>query len=398
MLDLEKLQVLEKTIFRLNENNIAEVVQDVIKQLDENYPDTFNYCVCSLIYSLIISTNFKLLNTCIDFLIQLNQAEKDSNKQKRDIFEIFRNLTRAETQEYNYLLYELIKRHLIDESEAKTRMSLYFAQYRNDIEINILLKNNHQFRKEFRRKRYQVSKNDWELHKQLIEEGKNPSEILEIIRNDDIERLKTIYKEEGEDLYEILDQIRPSLYERCSYINNEYTTLIDFCAFYGSVQCFKFCLEIDGLSADVFKHAIAGGNSEIIRICEEELPEIKERNYYVYKKSYKDGLQTATQFHRNNLFFNSKKKIAKLNLNQLGETCIKYDNYEVLAFLLKKGLEISDNMILDSAKTGYLLMAFQQQNVELPNNILSYAVRFDNAEFCKYLMEKEKFDINVIIS
>ena len=93
---------------------------------------------------------------------------------------------------------------------------------------------------------------DWKLHKQLIQEGVIPSDIARAIRNDDVEKLQEISSQTNFDFNQCIE---PSIYERCSYINNGDVSLIDYAAFFGSIKCFRFLFFGSKINSS-FKYAI----------------------------------------------------------------------------------------------------------------------------------------------
>ena len=71
-----------------------------------------------------------------------------------------------------------------------------------------------------------------------------------------------------------------------------YISLIDFCCFFGSLNCFKYLLLNQcNITEKTHKYSIAGGNQEIINI-------LKETN-----NKFEDCLLTSVKYHRYELTY-----------------------------------------------------------------------------------------------
>ena len=95
------------------------------------------------------------------------------------------------------------------------------------------------FSKQFNENIEELKRDEWELHKRLVREGVNPMEIAKAIRNDEVEKHQEIASQSN---FNFDQTISPSLYERCSFINKENISLIDYSAFFESIKCFRFLL------------------------------------------------------------------------------------------------------------------------------------------------------------
>ena len=99
-------------------------------------------------------------------------------------------------------------------------------------------------------------------------------------------------------------------------------TLLDFCCFFGSLNCFKYLLLNKSIiTKKSLNYAIAGGNLEIINI-------LKERG-----ESFDMCLETSIIFHR---YILTDWIIQNYKSNPISySTCIKYFNYEALLYAIK---------------------------------------------------------------
>ena len=99
--------------------------------------------------------------------------------------------------------------------------------------------------------------------------GQNDDSIATIIRNDDVLSLSKALRFEETLLN---STIRPSRYETYDFVSNfgKRPSLIEYSAFFGSVNSFKYLLESGAVASDILpEFAVAGGNIEIIHLLEE---------------------------------------------------------------------------------------------------------------------------------
>ena len=116
-------------------------------------------------------------------------------------------------------------------------------------------------------------------------------------------------------------------------------SLIDFCCFFGSLNCFKYLLlNKCEITKETLKCSIAGGNQEIINI-------LKEKGH----KEFEECLETSVQYHRYELttWLNEYLKCKPFPLPK----CIKYYNIDAfLYFLYYKFLQVVFEYLLECKK------------------------------------------------
>ena len=107
---------------------------------------------------------------------------------------------------------------------------------------------------------------DFELFEKKCKIGENDSPICEIIRNDEIDEFITYVTKTDSPLS---SHINPSIFETNEFLFDKTPTLIEYAAFFGSIQIFRFLLLNDvKLTEDLFLYAIHGRNADIIHILE----------------------------------------------------------------------------------------------------------------------------------
>ena len=114
-----------------------------------------------------------------------------------------------------------------------------------------------------------LRKDDWKLLKQ---ERSGEGDIRTILANDRVDELRDLA---SHPTFEFDKRIEPSLFEPV-FMESSKPTLIQYAAFYGSVECFRYLLMsgadlslTDDQDETVVHHAVAGGNIEIVRACEQ---------------------------------------------------------------------------------------------------------------------------------
>lgn len=130
---------------------------------------------------------------------------------------------------------------------------------------------------------------EWELQHVCSYNCYIPGTIEWAISNDDLKEMENIIKKIDYDAYKYIvnpddyvleyeqfhpnKRVSPSVYETSKILLN-YPTLIQFAAYHGAVNCFKYLLQvgaspkcIDQVGIGLSQFAAAGGNLEIIQLC-----------------------------------------------------------------------------------------------------------------------------------
>ena len=158
---------------------------------DANLPYTSNFVICMLIHSAFSSLKGEA-NTYLIYLKSLQTKEEESNIDGIKIIDIFVHyLSKTPTQESYYLLENMISRSLIDPSITKNIKTKYFSHYKTKEECKKYISSD-PFSYSFLKNIDELSKNDWEFHKQLVCEGVNPTYVTKAIRSDNIDALQEI--------------------------------------------------------------------------------------------------------------------------------------------------------------------------------------------------------------
>ena len=136
--------------------------------------------------------------------------------------------------------------------------------------------------------------NDWEKLKERINLQYPRDTVPEAILADDMERLTELVAKEWK--FDMNQKVLPTIYQPGLMVRDG-APLLHFAAYFGSVRCFRYLLMNganvairDDQGRGVACYAVAGGNNEIVRLCQ------------TFDCSFDGAVQTAAMFHRHKLF------------------------------------------------------------------------------------------------
>lgn len=171
--------------------------------------------------------------------------------------------------------------------------SQMFEEYYSLMNEQIIMKKCPGFLIDFASDFPKLRRNGWKLFRERVKYGHFMDTLPYLIKYDKIETF-SMYTNKPK--FNIDQNIISSIYEP-SKILREGAPLIHLAAFYGSIHCFKFLL-LNGANLQLrtdsnrrlAQYAVAGGNSEIVRICEQK------------QLDFSRTLFVATLFHQNKIF------------------------------------------------------------------------------------------------
>ncbi|KAK8897184.1 hypothetical protein M9Y10_015119 [Tritrichomonas musculus] len=204
--------------------------------------------------------------------------------------------------EVHFLLYQLYDRKKIDQLQIQTlkTLPLNFSNVIKNAEIQI----------------------EESLLNKYSSEGVNPNIIAYSLRTDDIETFAQLSESFSD--FDFTQKIERNPFESCEYINKG-CYLIEYAAFFGSVNCFKYLLDkYTILPFNLAKYAIAGGKDDIIKICEEK------------NCNFDNTLTPAIIYHNQSLIewliTDKNQEVTLSNLNE----CIEFANFKALQYFIRK--------------------------------------------------------------
>ena len=155
------------------------------------------------------------------------------------------------------------------------------------------------------------------------QQGENDSIISTLIRNDSVEEFISYVNRFN--IY-LCSQIETSYYETNRFIMENNPSLIEYAAFFGSIQIFQY-LRMNSIELEptLWLYAIHSKNAELIHIIEEHM--ILEKNDKIYEKCFFEAIKChhndIANYIKDNYLLNSK-----INKIKIIENGIHYLNYE----------------------------------------------------------------------
>lgn len=188
------------------------------------------------------------------------------------------------------------------------------------------------FKKEEIQNNDDIFGNDLEtfMQKRLI--GENDDILCQLIRNDNINDFISYINQNG---ININQKINLSDFETNSFLQKNHPTIIEYTAFFGSINIFKYLIVNKcELKPSIWLYSIHGMNSEIIHILEEK--QIKPEN-----NSYIGCFCESLKCHHTD-FSNYLGENHIPNIEEMGQfiisICLKLNNYNAILYLFETNL------------------------------------------------------------
>lgn len=270
---VESIASIQELIFDLSTENYDEN----LKELGQKY--NFNDKVVLRHVLATIGVAFQTRPMISELLIQLICSFSHNIIDNFMPHEIYNILC---CNSSNYLLLELINNNILTFSS----ISSIPHDENNDFLIYFSPEIHQNDQNKFNNEVLPILKIDEETHKQLRSGGVNEFPIANLIRNDDIQGFIDVISRSAD----INSKIPSSIYEKCSYINKE-LSYFEYAAFYGAVQIFKYFISNKvSPSSNLVFFAVAGGNLEIIHLCEQ------------IECDFTNAINAALLFHQKDVF------------------------------------------------------------------------------------------------
>lgn len=203
---------------------------------------------------------------------------------------------------------------------------------------------------------------DFEKNRKI---GENDSFICHLIRNDSIEHFVTFVNQTN---FSLSSTIKPSIFETNSFLLKNETSLIEYAAFFGSLQIFQF-LKFNRvfLRPILWFYSIHGRNAEIIHLLEENCVEPDD-------KTFVKRLNESVKCHHN--------EIANyINVNLISD-------YRIIE---KFGGNVADY--------GFRHSNYEYLSIDLNNDayVFYYACHYDYLSIVKLFLKKKDLNVNAKI-
>ncbi|KAK8839185.1 hypothetical protein M9Y10_032113 [Tritrichomonas musculus] len=264
-----------------------------------------------------ISIHYHRSNLFFDKLNILIQSIKDvfHNFESKELFNIFKKsklILLILIKQDILKIDENIKSEMTDENNVKYNFKQFFAP-----ELKLVNK------KEIEMTSFEDKR----------KKGVNDNKICQLIRKDYLDEFIKI------DNSNKSIKIEPSIFETNPLLANKDVSMIEYAAFYGSIQIFKYLLQKNTeLDQSLILYAIHSGNCEIIHLIEEKF---SENNFDI---NYKDCMIESLKCHNQDLEEYYEQKIESKEF--LLKNALQYHNYlNLYSYLYLDNNEVDSNEI-----------------------------------------------------
>ncbi|KAK8876040.1 hypothetical protein M9Y10_006224 [Tritrichomonas musculus] len=245
--------------------------------------------------------------------------------------------------------------------------------------------------------------------------GENESYICELIRNDSSEEFISYMNQSNTSLS---ITIKPSIFETNSFLNKNHPTLIEYAAFFGSLQIFHYLRfnQIE-LPKSLWIYAIHGRNPDLIHFLEENQILPNDETYQeCFNESIKCHHNELARYIEDNLLINenqSDKTVKIIPFNEEKQAKAEKQENKINSFfgffknLFKKDQNnIQENIIQEDKneeKDDVISSSFQYHNYDfMPANverrfIFKYLCQFGYLYLVKLFIQSKMINANDII-
>lgn len=360
-----------------------------------------NYCsfetVCQL-QDQLSNKSDTYLNELIEFIENKHFFNNnDSISDLLDTLSLFFNADRIPSDDLTLILVQF-QDQLTKYFENKSILNMYpfetfkfFILHFSDLNIvklepNKMIEAHQYFSPEMNFTFHRKKTDDFQSEEEFIQfrrSGRNGRKICEIIRNDNLSEFQQIL---SSTTAKITDTIPPSLFERFEMINQKGIGFIEYSAFFGSINIFKFLLANKvKVPPNLGQFAIAGGNYEIVHLCEEQ------------NVSFDDCLKVAIQFKQDELveYLLNNYQLT----SDLYEIAFKSFNCEIIRKIIFDLFEFNEGeekeeMIEKIIKNTIMCGHISILSFEIENGLIEYIENelFLMVEYHRYSMLELTFD------
>ena len=329
---------ISKELINIEEDNFDSTLTR-LKEIEEKDED--NIITSDLLYNIFLNLCFirpMKVEILINFLKKYEEITKKNHFQsfKQKLSEEYENSIKRNNQ-------NITERELDLNHSLKTmQFVLFYLSSINEIDRSqIKLIQNFDYGYNDRSEK--------EFTNVEIEEYKNTGyctkKIYHVIKNDDLESFTEMITETQSGTLEFNKKIPILIYERnpdVCYKNSSDTDYLNLAAFYGSEQIFNYILmnlKLSKIEYVTLRMAFMGGNISIISKCIEMIEmddsTLESCICIAIKYNYAEILEWLFENYEV-----TKTSIYKeLTLNRLIENAIKFNNIEVLTYLLSLGID-----------------------------------------------------------
>ncbi|KAK8841677.1 hypothetical protein M9Y10_026617 [Tritrichomonas musculus] len=396
-----------------NKRNLQEQILNVLTSDPEKNKENFNHLLKTLEEQQIQND----VNELRSFLHLISNIEYNHHR-CQDFYETIGKILLI----YKDEIAKQLSNHDIFDIFQKNKRTLLFLM-ENDIlkidqHIANLIKNYH---KEFKYPNYFINEIKCffspEFEKQINEEnkekdkesflrkrrtGENDNDLCYIIRNDLIDEFVQYVSKTNIKISETI--IQPSIYETNVYLMDRNPTLMEYAAFFGSLQIIQYLrLNNVSLKSSLWNYSIHSDNADLIHFLEEYRVKPENNSYFI---CYCEAIRC----HHNEIALYIKENYLKadnIQDNYLISTIIRYYNYILFPNMLYGKIMfyefcsydyyfIVKNHFLKNPKFNveYKIKPILMQNDIYLHSPLAIAVKKNNTDIVSLLLERPEVDVN----
>ena len=239
---------------------------------------------------------------------------------------------------------------------------------------------------------FEKNPNIFDCFEEKREEGENDSFICSLIRKDSVEEFIEYINRKN---ISVNSELINSIFETNNFLNeNENTVLIEYAAFFGSIQIFRYLLQNDAeLKPSLWLYAIHSRNPELIHVLEEQKVDLPNDNY---EKLFCESIkchhnEIADYIESNYLTPNNEETRRK---QEVLNSIIHFNNYEYFPSDLEDGDEFYYLCRNNFNKLVTLFIKKKEESIKkmISKNIIKLYL------FIKSLYNKQQMKIKLILS
>ena len=214
----------------------------------------------------------------------------------------------------------------------------------------------------------EIAKQLPENYEEKRKKGENDSHICELIRDDMIDEFISFVNQNNFDLNSMIED---SIFETNSLLMKYQSALIEYSAFFGSTQIFKY-LYMNGvnLSPSLWIYAIHSENPELINLLEQN--KVIPFDNSLFCEGYNECLKEAIKCHHNDMA-----------------------NYLQNNYIEKNESDFDDNII--SYSFHYCNYSYFPSDIGNNKFIFYYACQFDYLEIVEFYIKNKKVNLTTTI-
>lgn len=208
--------------------------------------------------------------------------------------------------------------------------------------------------------------------------GENDHHICQLIRNDSVAEFISYVNRANIPISEA--KIVKSVFETNSFLLGKETSLIEYAAFFGSIQIFNY-LMINNveLTSSLWLYAIHSNNPEIIHLLEEKHVLLPKNGYF------EECLKEAIKCHHNDIVMYIQSN--KMKTKNIIDYAFRYINYALF-----------DDEMIDDIFDSYLSnFEFKTANIKYPSpentTVLSFLFKYLDLYIVEFLVKNKKVDL-----